>query len=186
MTIIICPGIHDPALTQSFVSGLQERSPNSNGENSVDILTFSGEGPLTLSALHILDFLHQNLDDKLKSPVVFISFSAGVVGAIMAARMWQLFGGHIKAFIAIDGWGVPLGGDFPIHRMSHDRFTHWSSKTLGGGQNNFYADPPVEHLSMWQAPGTVQGWWVDGESIPNQRLSASEFLLYLLLLYEEK
>ena len=54
---------------------------------------------------------------------------------------------------------------------------------LGGGHNNFYADPAVEHLEMWRSPQTVQGWWVDlpiGESRPDQCLSLTQFL-YLLL-----
>ena len=32
---------------------------------------------------------------------------------------------------------------------------------LGNGENNFYAEPAVDHLSMWRSPQTVQGWWVD-------------------------
>lgn len=68
-------------------------------------------------------------------------------------------GGQIKALIALDGWGVPLGGNFPIYRLSHDSFTHWSSALLGGGTESFYADPPVEHLELWRSPQTTKGWW---------------------------
>ncbi|MGB3188280.1 MAG: hypothetical protein WBB43_02490, partial [Limnoraphis sp.] len=66
----------------------------------------------------------------------------------------------VKALIALDGWGVPLGGNFPIYRISHDRFTHWSSALLGGGVESFYADPPVEHLDLWSSPQTARGWWL--------------------------
>lgn len=189
MTIIICPGIHEPDLTEKFISGCLERiSHRSSGYNSVNILAYTGQGYLTLSGFHILHFLGDRLKNQLKSPLIFISFSAGVVGAIAAASGWQLLGGNVKAFIAIDGWGVPLAGNFPIHRMSHDYFTHWSSSSLGSGQDNFYAEPAVDHLSMWRTPQTVQGFWVDQSlelSPPNSRLSAAEFLHLLLMHYEE-
>ncbi|MDZ8189959.1 MAG: hypothetical protein RMX96_34630 [Nostoc sp. ChiSLP02] len=194
MSIIICPGIHDPALTQSFISGWLDSSSGSIGENQSKVLIFPGKDFLSLSALHILEFLRVSvahrryrLNNSLESPLIFISFSAGVVGAIGAAHLWQGLGGRVKAFIAIDGWGVPLQGNFPIHRMSHDYFTHWSSSLLGSGQNNFYAEPAVDHLSIWRSPETVQGWWVDssiGISPSKGYLSAAEFLRMLLEHYE--
>jgi hypothetical protein len=187
MSIIICPGIHEPELTENFIRGLLELEPSSlitpDILNSEKILVFPGEGILALSAVDILLFLRDRLGNQLESPVIFISYSAGVVGAIMAATKWQLLGGTVKAFIAIDGWGMPLWGNFPIHRMSHDYFTHWSSAILGSGEDNFYAEPPVDHLSMWHSPQTVQGQWVDqsiGLSLSQNSLSAAEFL-YLLL-----
>lgn len=195
MSIIICPGIHEPDLTESFRVGLLDLVSNSAlGQHSANILLYPGQDFLVLSAFHILQFLRVSvahrryrLSDRLKSPIIFISFSAGVVGAIGAAHLWQLLGGRVKAFIAIDGWGVPLQGNFPIHRMSHDYFTHWSSCLLGSGQNNFYAEPAVDHLSIWKSPQIVQGCWVDSsiEIIPpTGRLTAAEFLLMLLKHYE--
>lgn len=182
MCIIIIPGIHEPELTQSFISGwLESISDSSKKQKPVDILVFPSSDFLPLSGLHIVQFLYQKLGDR-ELPVVFISFSAGVVGAIQAAWVWQLCGGNVKKFIAIDGWGVPLWGNFPIHRMSHDYFTHWSSVLFGGGQN-FYADPPVEHLSMWRSPQTVRGWWKDssvGEASVEQYITAAEFLYKLI------
>ncbi|UKO97944.1 hypothetical protein [Nostoc sp. UHCC 0870] len=216
MTIIICPGIHETELTESFISGwlytgadhsisqnrdqqvLSHKEGNNNSlllnpyipAPTPDLLVVPVEGVLALSGFHIWQVLHDRLHNRLKSPVIFISFSAGVVGAIAAATQWQMMGGHVKAFIAIDGWGVPLWGDFPIHRLSHDYFTHWSSLLLGSGQDNFYAEPPVDHLTMWRSPETVQGWWVDsskGEiTTPKTRLTAAEFLHLLLKRYEEK
>ncbi|MDZ8028362.1 MAG: hypothetical protein RMY36_015200 [Nostoc sp. SerVER01] len=187
MSIIICPGIHDPVFTQSFISAWLDTSHGSITENQAKILVFPGKDFLSLSALHILEFLRDRLNNSLESPLIFISFSAGVVGAIGAAYLWQLLGGRVKAFIAIDGWGVPLQGNFPIHRMSHDYFTHWSSSLLGIGQNNFYAEPGVDHMSIWRSPETVQGWWVDssiGIFPPKGYLSAAEFLRMLLERYE--
>ncbi|MBW4480540.1 MAG: hypothetical protein KME54_27800 [Tolypothrix brevis GSE-NOS-MK-07-07A] len=186
MNIIICPGIHQPALTENFISGGLEIYSQSK-ENPVNILKVPTDGFSALSGFNILQVLSDRLSDRTKSPVIFISFSGGVVGAIAAAHWWQIYGGNIKAFIAIDGWGVPLWGSFPIHRMSHDYFTHWSSKILGSGQDNFYADPPVEHLSMWRSPQTIQGRWVDSSneiSPPKSRLTAAEFLQMLLNRYQ--
>lgn len=189
MTIIICPGVHNPALTDKFVTCLYEQITNSDtkslkNSNCVNILVFPTDGILPLSGIHILEFLRHKLKSKLKSAVIFIGFSAGVVGAITAAHLWQLEGGHVKALIAIDGWGVPLFGNFPIHRISHDYFTHWSSLLLGGDQNNFYADPPVDHLQMWENPQAVQGWSVKSTiNSSSVRLSAVEFIHKLLDLY---
>ncbi|MFN6528713.1 hypothetical protein [Nostoc sp. ChiSLP03a] len=188
MSIIICPGIHEPDLTESFKIELLDMVSNGAiAHNPTNILVYPGKDVLVLSPLHILQFLRDRLTDSLESPIIFISFSAGVVGAIGAAHLWQLLGGRVKAFIAIDGWGVPLQGNFPIHRISHDYFTHWSSSLLGSGQNNFYAEPGVDHLSIWKSPQTVQGCWVDSsiEIIPPKgRLTAAEFLLMLLKHYE--
>jgi hypothetical protein len=187
MSIIICPGIHEPELTESFRVGLLDVVSNSAIAPSANILVYPGKDVLVLSALHILQFLRDRLSNSLESPIIFISFSAGVVGAIGAAHLWQLLGGRVKAFIAIDGWGVPLHGNFPIHRMSHDYFTHWSSCLLGCGQNNFYAEPAVEHLSIWRSPQIVQGYCVDSPTEifpPKGRLTATEFLLMLLKHYE--
>ncbi len=188
MSIIICPGIHQPDLSESFRVGLLDLiSHSSVSQKPANILVYPGQDFLVLSVFHILQFLRVSKSLQLKSPIIFISFSAGVVGAIGAAYLWQLLGGHVKAFIAIDGWGVPLQANFPIHRMSHDYFTHWSSCLLGSGQDNFYAQPAVDHLSMWKSPQTVQGCWVDssiGIFLPKGYLTATEFLLMLLKRYE--
>lgn len=59
---------------------------------------------------------------------------------------------------------------------------------MGGGENNFYADPAVDHLEMWRSPQTVKGLWVDssfGESPSQQSLTAAEFLHKLLVRYEK-
>lgn len=190
MSVIICPGIHDRDLTQSFLQELRLDSPTplSGKSQSVDILIFPAQDYPAYSAFHILQFLDSSgvkpLDrGKSPLPLVFISFSAGVVGAIGAAWAWQGLGGSVKQFIAVDGWGVPLGGDFPIHRISHDYFTHWSSALLGSGQDSFYADPPVEHLELWRHPATVLGWWVHsecGKSEQRNRTNAAQFLTMLL------
>ncbi|MEA5579563.1 hypothetical protein [Anabaena sp. UHCC 0451] len=195
MNIIICPGIHEVELTKSFVKELLSSNVEKYDDKLFNILVFPGEDVLALSAFHIVLFLREQLrcaegdrlGNKLESPVIFIGFSAGVVGAIGAAIKWQLLGGNVKALIAIDGWGVPLWGNFPIHRLSHDYFSHWSSAILGSGEDNFYADPAVDHLSMWRSPQKVKGHWTDpsiGLSRPQNSLNAAEFLHLLLKRYE--
>ena len=54
--------------------------------------------------------------------------------------------------------GMPLIANFPIYRVSHDYFTHWSSGILGTGTENFYAEPAIEHLELWRSPELCQGW----------------------------
>ncbi|AFY57155.1 hypothetical protein Riv7116_4741 [Rivularia sp. PCC 7116] len=187
MNVIICPGIHESSLTQNFIKCLLETDSNRLSNNkSVNILEFPANNLSVLSGFHIWQFLRESLADKLKSPVVFIGFSAGVVGAISAASLWQIFGGNVKAFIAIDGWMVPIHGNFPIHRMSHDYFTHWSSCLLGSSHNNFYAQPAVEHLELWRSPSTVEGYSVDSPSgeLPLS-LTGAEFIQIVLKSYEE-
>lgn len=190
MQIVICPGIHQRELTQRFIEDLWSVGENNLNNLQMDnMLVFPEEGILTLSTFHILLFLGDRLGNRLELPVIFIGFSAGVVGAMGAAIKWQMRGGNVKALIAIDGWGVPVGGNFPIHRLSHDYFTHWSSAILGSKQDNFYADPPVEHLSMWGSPGKVQGYWQNlstGFSRCPTYLSATEFLHLLLKSYDSK
>ncbi|NET69512.1 MAG: hypothetical protein F6K62_00165 [Sphaerospermopsis sp. SIO1G2] len=186
MNIVICSGMNKKELTDSFVEQLSNLQAKTDKDELRNILIFPAEGILNLSGWHILRFLSDRLGNKLESPIVFISFSAGVLGAIAAAQMWQIQGGTVKAFIAIDGWGVPLFGNFPIHRLSHDHFTHWTSAILGIGEDNFYADPPVDHLSMWRSPQAVQGYWVNQLtrfSHTQIYLNAFEFLDLILKRY---
>ncbi|HEY9659048.1 MAG TPA: hypothetical protein V6C65_11390, partial [Allocoleopsis sp.] len=150
MTILVCPGIHPPILTQFFLTGL-------NQPRKLWVLPTDRYPPYC--AYSVLQFLStiQNPTPGASSihpSLILIAFSAGVVGAAAAARVWQLRGGTVKALIALDGWGVPLSGNFPIYRVSHDAFTHWSSSLLGAGVGGFYADPPVAHLDLWRSPQT--------------------------------
>jgi len=180
ISLIICPGIHETQLTESFLTGLHKLNHNQTS----NLLIFPTADYPAYSAFHILQFLCQ--ERSLTAPLLFISFSAGVVGAIGAAWGWQLLGGQVKAFIALDGFCVPLLGNFPIHRLSHDYFTHWSSALLGTGEDNFWASPPVEHLTLWQQPQTTQGWWIHSESGKQEQktpATAAEFLTMLLERY---
>jgi len=179
--VIICPGIHNSQLTQEFLAGLQ-RCDSGNVGRVQQMLIFPSHEYPAYSAIHILNYLRHHII-PVNTSLTFISFSAGVVGAIGAAWGWQMLGGTVKALVALDGWGVPLYGTFPIHRLSHDYFTHWSSALLGSGDSRFYADPPVEHLKLWEKPDSCQGWWV--QRVKNggewrRYVTAAEFVVQLL------
>ncbi len=173
MKIVICPGIHRSQLSQNFVAALHPRQ---------EVLIFPAEKTPAYSPLHLLEFLSTT---EATTPLIFIAFSAGVVAAIGAARLWQKQGGSVSAMIALDGWGVPLAGDFAIHRVSHDRFTAWSSALLGGGDSDsFYADPAVDHLTLWRSPQTVQGYEITANRrSPQTYTTATSFITALLQRY---
>ncbi len=174
MKIVICPGMHRSQLSQRFVTALHP---------SQETLIFPTEKAPAYSPLHVLEFLSPT---EATTPLVFIAFSAGVVAAIGAARLWQKQGGTVSALIALDGWGVPLAGDFAIHRVSHDRFSAWSSALLGGSDSDsFYADPAVEHLTLWRSPQTVQGYAITANRRSRQTsITAASFITALLQRYE--
>ncbi|MDQ2097677.1 MAG: hypothetical protein QQW96_08530 [Tychonema bourrellyi B0820] len=188
MRLVICPGIHDRKLTDCFLAGLSEVwgnvEPWQNTQTFQSVKIFPAHKHPPFSALDIFHFLCSQ--ELAGESLVFVSFSAGVVGAIGAALLWQQMGGKVGAFIALDGWGVPLGGNFPIHRLSHDRFTHWSSAILGSGGDSFYADRPVAHLDLWRSPQTAQGWQIShtADGIETAKsATAATFLVHLLKHY---
>ncbi|MDC0835238.1 hypothetical protein POG22_19875 [Geitlerinema sp. CS-897] len=170
MTIYICPGVHDRHLSQSCVQALN--LPH----HRYFVLPTDTYPPY--SPFHVFQFLQQQRSPQTpssKDSLIFLSFSAGVVGAIGAAWTWRQLGGTVTAFLACDGWGVPLFGDFPIYRISHDLQTHRESAFLGAGDGRFYADPPVSHLDLWERPDLAWGWRVTpGGS--RSRTTAAEFI----------
>ncbi len=173
MTVIICPGVHSPQLTQRFL--------NIFHETPVHYWVYPVDRYPAYSSWHLLHWLRHQLEmsshlepsshtfsatpasvpastSRPQPSFTFLGFSAGVVAAAGAAWGWHLSGGRVNALIAIDGWGVPLNAPFLIHRMSHDYITHWSSALLGAGADRFYADPPVDHLEIWRSPHLTPGW----------------------------
>ncbi len=129
---------------------------------------------------------HKNQNST--APITAIGFSAGVVGMAGALTLWQQPSGKVARFFAVDGWGVPIVG-LPVCRLSHDEFTHWSSLPLGAGKVNFYADPPVAHLALWETPEQVRGWQTNGwdsGSTQGIGISARDFLTRQLRLEWKK
>ena len=183
--LVICPGFHEKAATQAFLTSLTasiELQP-------AQILVIDPDRTPVFSGVHIFwdiqAYLKHQLGDRWQQvPLLFIGFSAGIVGAAGAVWKWNASGGCVKALIALDGWGVPLWGEFPIHRLSHDSFTHWSSALLGAGLDSFYADPGVEHLDLWRSPQTAIGWHYSHQTMTKvRRTSAQDFLKFLLNQY---
>ena len=150
MSVIIIPGIHPPQLSDRFLASIQDKIKQ-------NYLILPTEEYPPYSPLSIYQWLEQHQLSKTE-PVAFIAFSAGVVGGIGAAIAWQLQGGQVQSLIAIDGWGMPLIANFPLYRVSHDYFTHWSSAILGAGEKGFYAAPGVSHLAIWRSPEICWGW----------------------------
>jgi hypothetical protein len=151
--IIICPGFHSPQLTEDFITAMGWRQPGKLGQSFLVI-------PKTILPYNFSE-IHQWLSQQFEpsqTPLYFIGFSAGVVGAMETALSWQQQGGTVQGLIAIDGWGVPLFGSFPLYRLSHDWFTHITSQFLGKGQRDFYCSPAVSHLALWQSPDKAWGW----------------------------
>ncbi|HEY9644745.1 MAG TPA: hypothetical protein V6C88_00165 [Chroococcidiopsis sp.] len=185
MTIAICPGIHSASDTQQAIKALKAA-----GLEDEQWWIFPADRHPSYSAPHLFHFWQQQSSQAVQpnSPLTVISFSAGVVGAIGAAIAWQAWGGSVQSFIALDGWGVPLIGTFPIYRLSHDYFTHQSSARLGGGPDSFYADPDIAHLDLWRSPDTAQGWHIQTHSdstwgpptsrrVERRRTTAAQFIV---------
>ncbi len=175
---LICPGFHEQKLTHSFLKNITNSSVNLH-----KLLIFPTDQYPAYSGFHLLQYLEEKCQKKSQK-LIIIAFSAGVVAAMIAAWQWQQQGGMIRGLIALDGWGVPLLGNFPIYRISHDLFTHNSSVILGTGKLNFYADPAVNHLDLWRSPHLVHGWMVQNIT-PNHtllsQLSLSDFLYNILI-----
>ncbi|MEM1309701.1 MAG: hypothetical protein AAGF98_09500 [Cyanobacteria bacterium P01_H01_bin.153] len=180
MTLIICPGVHDAVLSDRFLWSLNQLLQQA-GESLVladQVLPTSKYWPF--DGFAVWSFLQMRADPQ--APLLLIGFSAGVVGAIAAANLWQAQGRAVAAVIALDGWGVPQVGDFPLHRVSHDHFTHWSSALLGAAHDSFYAAPAITHLALWQFPERAQGvsLWQSGQS---ERTTAIAFIAALITRY---
>lgn len=152
MMIIVCPGIHSPHWTQAWLKQLAQAAPE-----VIPTLHIAPVAPLGAWSPYQV---RQGLEAAIAPPptsLIFIAFSAGCVAAAALAHHCHHRGYAVRAVIAWDGWGVPLAGPFPVHRLSHDVFTHrtsGSAPSLG----HFYSDPPVSHGHLWQSPATVPGW----------------------------
>lgn len=178
MKVIICPGVHETQLTDRFLNSLLTIEQEQRRSSILsDWLIFPAEKEPVYSPFHVYNWLKRS--QIVRDELFFIAFSAGVVGAISAAVLMQLKGVKIKGFVAIDGWGVPLWVTFPVYRLSHDYFTHWSSAILGTGKSSFYCDPFVEHLTLWSSPNTCQGWVIEGDNSSERYLKRSSARDYL-------
>ncbi len=114
-------------------------------------------------------YVQRHLDPA--QSIRILAFSAGCVGAAGLVPFWR-----VDQLIAVDGWGVPLWLPCPVVRLSHDWVTHNNGLLLGGGQEQFYADPFVPHEYLWGSLDQVRGWQVEDPC----RAWASQFLVRIL------
>ena len=151
VALVLCPGYHPPAFTAAFAQGLGLEPQGWLASPAPQLPPYSGAA--------LCEFLRDRLGPPPQAPPLFlIAFSAGVVGAMTGRWLWQRQGGRVVALAALDGWGVPDLGLGPLHRLSHDWLTHWSSALLGPGGVSFWAAPAVAHADLWRSPQTVTGW----------------------------
>ena len=178
--LIICPGIHSSDLTRSLLTEIDAFLP----PLPLQILLCPQVGIWSFSPFFTLQFLQQQIRQPHQANLIFLGFSAGVVAAMGAALAWHYHrGGRVEAVIAVDGWGVALAAEFPVYRLSHDYFTHWSSALLGKGSRSFYADPSVSHHQLWRSPSQVTGWQTESDNLGIEQRStatAATFLTQLL------
>lgn len=173
----LCPGFHDPALTRSFLNQHHHWLPPTWDDRC---WVYPSHQQPPYSPHHVAQWLqhhHQTIPQTTTPPpLVWISFSAGIVGSLAVARQCHRQGQPILGFFALDGWGVPLWADFPLYSLSHDRFSHDTSAILRSGPGpHFYSDPPVSHLDLWVKPHRVWGWRLSAHCPPH-RLTAAQFI----------
>ncbi|MBE9061325.1 hypothetical protein [cf. Phormidesmis sp. LEGE 11477] len=171
LPVIVCPGFNPDELTDGLVRSLPPFAR-----------PYVARG-LPISPLDIYQWMTDTFGNPAtQPPLVGIGFSAGVIGLAGALLLWQQAGGKVARLFAIDGWGVPLLG-LSVTRISHDQFTHLTTLPLGAGELNFYADPGVDHLSLWGEPEQVIGravpWWQITETA-GEIMSAQDFLVQSL------
>lgn len=155
-SLIICDGIHPPQWTNDFLGSLHNEIIEIKEDN---YLVFPSQHP-SYNGQSIYQFILDHHPYPSSSDgLIMIGFSAGVVGALIASGLWQRNGGKVLALIAIDGWGVPLIANFPIHTISHDYFTHLTLIKFNHNCDSFYADPCVSHEQIWRSPLQTLGWW---------------------------
>lgn len=166
--LILCPGMHVPQWTAFLTDQLSHGSLWPAGQHYC-----FPDHPLQAWSAHALgQWLEKTVEPG--TPLVFLGFSAGCVGAISTAWECQHRGHYpVKAVIACDGWGVPLAGPFATYRLSHDRYTHLTGGFWGWGDRAFYAEPAVPHPQLWQAPHLVWGWAEGGN---REYMTALQFL----------
>ncbi|MBD2112704.1 MULTISPECIES: hypothetical protein [Cyanophyceae] len=195
IVLLICGGIHPPSYTGQILATIAKDealsqysqvvyAPRSTlGVLSPFALRQALEARVELSneltGASSLTTPRNNLDHTLPEgappALVIWAFSAGCVGAAALATHWHRYQGPVLALLMADGWGVPRDPKVPTYRLSHDRTTHNTSRCLGAGDVDFYADPAVPHLHLWQHPQSVVGW-ATAPGKAKESLTAADFL----------
>ncbi|MBD2232200.1 hypothetical protein [Phormidium tenue] len=196
IVLLICGGIHPPSFTGQILATIAREKALSQHSQIV----YAPRAPLGVlspfalrQALEARAELSEELTraSRFATPegndldhtgstgappaLVIWAFSAGCVGAAALATHWHRYQGPVLALLMVDGWGVPRDPEVPTYRLSHDRTTHHTSRCLGSGDIDFYADPAVPHLHLWQQPQSVEGW-ATAPGKARERLTATDFL----------
>lgn len=185
--LVICDGMHSPRETEAVLAMVGQDSRLSQ----LPMRHFSPGSPLAvLSGAALRRWLEgygqpTGGNNPDYPHLIIWAFSAGCVGAVALAQHWQRYRSGVLALFLVDGWGVPAVGPMPLHRLSHDRFTHVSSGWLGPGTVSFVSQPAVSHPQLWSHPQQVWGYQVQhhpsgkpvvGPAMPPGRLTAGDFL----------
>ncbi|MGF1516871.1 MAG: hypothetical protein ACFCVB_03575 [Nodosilinea sp.] len=186
VTLLVCGGMHPPSYTGQILAVIARDRELSHLSQVVcapqhDLGVLSPfalrqvlENHLALENTFASD-LGKSAAEATPAALIIWAFSAGCVGAAALASHWQRYRGRVLALFMVDGWGVPRDPGVPVHRLSHDQTTHNTSRWLGSGDEDFYADPAVTHLPLWQQPQRATGWAITpGQA--RQRITAAEFL----------
>ncbi|MGG6240331.1 hypothetical protein ACQ4N7_17040 [Nodosilinea sp. AN01ver1] len=173
--------MHPPSYTEQMLATM---APDQVLNQLSEVICAPQSSLGVLSPFALRQTLEAHLDDTTRSrstlktapPALLIwAFSAGCVGAVALATHWQRHRGPVLALFMVDGWGVPRDPGVPTYRLSHDSVTHSTSRRLGAGDVDFYAEPAVPHLTLWRQPQLVTGWAAEtGKG--SERLSAADFL----------
>jgi len=157
LNLLICAGIHPFTWTNDFLINFTNSGANFPIEN---LSVYPTDLYPAYDGRRIYQFIQESYSQSnISYPLIIIAFSAGVVGALIASRLWQRQGGKISALVAVDGWGVPLIADFPIYTLSHDYFTDLTLIRFNSQVESFYAYPSVSHEYIWRSPLQTRGWW---------------------------
>jgi hypothetical protein len=171
--LLVCGGLHPPGLTGAVVAAIAADPVLGQLKTILHSPATAGE---VLSPRALGTSLEAGWGDRSGSAgLILWAFSAGCVGAAGLATHWQRHRGEVLALFLVDGWGVPRDPAVPTYRLSHDRFTHTTSRWLGRGDEDFYAAPAVPHLRLWQRPQGVKGWAVGPDGVPRPT-TAADFL----------
>ena len=180
VTLLVCGGMHPPSYTGQILAAIARDAVLSR-HSQVVCASQGGLGVLSPFALRqaidsqATSYSEKSAAEVAPSALIIWAFSAGCVGAAALATHWQQYRGRVLALFMADGWGVPRDPGVPVHRLSHDPITHATSRWLGAGDDDFYADPAVPHLTLWQQPQRATGWAIAPGQV-RQSLTAAEFL----------
>ncbi|MFM7471900.1 MAG: hypothetical protein ACKO5P_10375 [Nodosilinea sp.] len=154
IALVVCGGFHDPQETEGIFRLIRADARLSQ----LPLKSFPvADRWAVLSGSSLRDRLTDLNTGETPEQLLIWAFSAGCLGAAALANYWQHCRGRVLALFMVDGWGVAWSQAAPLHRLSHDGFTHTTSNYLGAGVVNFVAHPAVDHRQLWRSPQVVTG-----------------------------